>query len=259
MKKIFSNTFILLLLISSVLVGMGYTLKNRLSSIVIREHKFLKKAHFTTIQAHPVSDFDSGKQVKPDLYVQQIFSEQVCGAFFNGDEIKYILLGLIEHEQKSIKIASFRFTDGDIAEALVKAAKKNVMIQLISDFECPLLKYSKIPLLMQAGIDIRVFPVKGTQRDFRPLMHNKYMIFERNLLNTSVIVSGSYNFTYAAHRHNKENMMVSNHKKITDAFKKAFEELYHYSESYGRLKETGKTTTHHHLNWLTVIYQWIGC
>ena len=55
-------------------------------------------------------------------------------AFFSPDDnVQNLLIKLIDNEQLSIKLAIFSFTDGEIAQALMRAQARGVNIEIVTD------------------------------------------------------------------------------------------------------------------------------
>ena len=154
--------------------------------------------------------------------------------FSPRDDVKQLLIGLIDSERLRIDIASFRFTDIDLATALIRAAKRGVKIFMVSDRSCPDYHYSKIPqLAQQKAIAVRLFPPRrDMQRDRVALMHNKFMIFHRNLQGRSIVATGSYNYTKSASNLNQENVVVFDDTSAVDAYKNQFVSLFDRSEQF---------------------------
>lgn len=124
--------------------------------------------------------------------------------FAPDDSVKKVLVGLIHAEQEHIYVAIFSLTDIDIVQALIDAHHRGVTVEIVADTSC--LKYSgsKIVKLHEAGINVRTFPTE----DSRALMHNKFVVFVKNLNNQPILWTGSFNFTYSASRFNQENVLI---------------------------------------------------
>ena len=124
--------------------------------------------------------------------------------FSPDDSIKKVLIGLIHAEQEHIYVAIFSLTDIEIVQALIQAHHRGVAVEIVADTSC--LKYSgsKIVKLHEAGINVRNFPTE----DSKALMHNKFVVFTKNLNNQPILWTGSFNFTYSASRFNQENVLI---------------------------------------------------
>lgn len=178
------------------------------------------------------------QEYKPGLYAQSIVlnkNNQISKALFSPDDnIKRTLLDLIESEKKSIKIAIYTLTCKEIAMALIDAKNRGIKIEIVTDkyYQRPE-SYSKIDLLIQNNLSIYTFAPKA--KTSYCLMHNKFAIFENNILDRSIIWTGSFNWTKSANNSNQENVVINDDAEIIADFNKQFEILKDRSE----LKKNG--------------------
>jgi len=150
---------------------------------------------------------------------------KVKKSFFSPrDNISRVLEGLIDAEQRSIKIAIFTFTDKTIADALIAAYKRGVKVEVVADGESSALEYSKIPQLKKAGIPVYLFKPRG-DRQWRPLMHNKFIVFGETIFGKSLIWTGSFNITRSANERNRENVTILDDKELIADYAAEFEAL----------------------------------
>lgn len=199
--------------------------------------------------------------LKPAQFAQHTLIDQqgsVAQALFSPrDNVKEVLLGLIESEKKSLSIASFRLTDQDIAQALDAAARRGVIIRIIADRKCPEHPASKLTRLAKNNkIAIKLYPCTNQERDPAGLMHNKYIIFEQTINNKPLLWTGSFNFTRSAQTINQENVVILDNLKLIESYKQAFEELYEKSQVYGNGHE-GAKVEQHGLPWLAALWAWL--
>lgn len=144
--------------------------------------------------------------------------------FSPDDPIKDILVGLINCEKKSIKMAAYTLTHDDIAQALIAASKRNIKIEIVCDRYFASDRFSKIPLLANNKIPIFVFQVPE-DANLSGLMHNKIVIFESNIDNRKIMWTGSFNFTNRASTSNQENVIITDDKELSNAYNKQFDVL----------------------------------
>src|SRR5581483_7629989 len=108
--------------------------------------------------------------------------EKVSKAFFSPDDhVKDILLELIHAEKKRIALAIFTFTEKDIAQALIEAYARGVIIEIVADRGYGADKFSRIPQLANYKIPIWIYQTSDDERQ-SSLMHDKFCIFEDNFL-----------------------------------------------------------------------------
>lgn len=157
-----------------------------------------------------------------DGRVKQVF-------FSPDDSVQKVLLHLIEQEHESIKLTAFTFTDGDIAQALIEAQARGVSIELVVDPGCIRDKFSKVSLLGQNGFTIFVYDPsykKEKRSGFsNNIMHNKFVLFGKNLLDKSILWTGSFNITKSAHRYNQENVIVLDDEHCVEKYAQRFDIL----------------------------------
>jgi phosphatidylserine/phosphatidylglycerophosphate/cardiolipin synthase-like enzyme len=123
--------------------------------------------------------------------------------FSPKDHLAEQLISLIDAEQKSIHAAVYTFSHRGISEALIRAKKRGVDVEVVVDafsvkMRFPLLRLSR------SGIPVFVFdpPFDATKRQKAPLMHNKFCVFSGR-----AVWTGSFNFTYEATTANRENAL----------------------------------------------------
>jgi mitochondrial cardiolipin hydrolase len=143
-------------------------------------------------------------------------------AFFSpDDDLENLLIQLITVEQHSIKAAVFSFTNGDIAKALIHAHRRGIDIEIVTDISCLKDKFNKIDLLKKAGIKIFVYNPRNTSI-FNNIMHNKFVLFGKNVANKSLLWTGSFNFTKSAKINNQENIIIVDEMHLIERYRKQF-------------------------------------
>ena len=149
----------------------------------------------------------------------------VAQAFFSpDDELKSLLITLIDAEKKSIKIAIYTFTDKMISKALMRAHERGIAIECVVDPAYGNDRYSKIAHIANKGIPVWVYQSSLEERA-SSLMHNKFALFEDNIGHHSLIWTGSFNFTVRADERNQENVVILDNKRIIEKFANQFEVL----------------------------------
>lgn len=160
-------------------------------------------------------------QIQPLIKELEATEEQIHIDIFTPDtKIELLILSAIRAEKKSIKIACYKFNNTHIVEELHKAHKRGVKVEVIvdktnnSDDIIQLFRLYKIPYYEWSN------PEK-----LKAIMHAKFMLCEQNILDQSLILSGSYNFTHAAELCNTEHMNIHNNKTSYSKFKNQFRHL----------------------------------
>ena len=148
-------------------------------------------------------------------------THDVCHAFFSAsDDIHSILIDLIAHEQKAIKITMFMFTDKEIAQALLDARARGVSVEIIADSSSAKDRFSKIPFLKQEGIPSYEYCSSDQAGLIADCMHHKFVIFEKNYGDKAFLWTGSFNFTKNAAK-NQENVLITDNKNAIQQYREA--------------------------------------
>ncbi|MEQ9081017.1 MAG: phospholipase D-like domain-containing protein [Sandaracinaceae bacterium] len=118
----------------------------------------------------------------------------------------------LEEAQKSVDICVFTVTDDRLAAAILDAHRRGVAVRLLTDDDKSFDRGSDIERLEAAGVPVR------TDRSEHH-MHHKFALFDRALL-----ITGSYNWTRSAARHNRENLLVSDDPRLVGPYLRRFDE-----------------------------------
>ena len=125
----------------------------------------------------------------PDATLEALFTP--------GDAIDARLAALIEGAQQEVLVNAFSFTSRRIARALAAAHARGVRVELVADRTQALeLPGSAVPALVRDGVSVWL------DGNFAAA-HNKVMIIDE-----STLITGSFNFTVAAQKHNAENLLL---------------------------------------------------
>lgn len=122
-------------------------------------------------------------------------------AFAPGDQPTRLIISAIQAARKQILVQAFSFTHREIAEALLAARRRGIDVSVIADKRQAFkLKNSVTPSLASRGVAVFL----DGRHDSA---HDKVMIFDATEAAPTVI-TGSFNFTFAAHHRNAENLLV---------------------------------------------------
>jgi phosphatidylserine/phosphatidylglycerophosphate/cardiolipin synthase-like enzyme len=151
--------------------------------------------------------------------------QKVARALFSPDDkVAVTLIDLMRVERKRIVVAIYTITHKEIAQALIEASQRGVLIEVVVDPSYGTDRYSKVPLLANNKIPIWVYQSPMNERE-SSIMHNKFCVFEDNILHKTLIWTGSYNFTMRASTRNQENVIILDNEKIAKQYLEQFEEL----------------------------------
>lgn len=106
------------------------------------------------------------------------------------------IINVLDHAKKEIIVQAYSFTSAPIAQALVKAHRRGVKIQVILDKSQKSERYTSASFLSNAGIETFIDAAHA-------IAHNKIMIIDKE-----IIITGSFNFTKAAEERNAENLLI---------------------------------------------------
>lgn len=162
------------------------------------------------VGAHPIASI-------AEMAVQACFSPQgKCSSH---------ILREIDNAKKELLVAVYAFTSESLAEALVRAKRRGVNVQVIIDREFDsrnqaskgkLLEAQKIPVRRLAG-----GRSSNSERD-AGLMHQKFAIVDNQ-----IVFTGSYNWTHSADTVNDENLLVfRDAAPLAEEFRKIFVRLW---------------------------------
>ncbi len=149
-------------------------------------------------------------------------------AFTPWDNAEAMIVDGIRRAKHQILVQAFSFTSRALANALIAAKKRGVDVQVMADREQTFSgEASRIPDLVQAGIAVAL-EVRYQSA------HNKVMVMDAGTAD-AVVITGSYNWTYAAQYKNAENVLILRHSPdIADAYaanwKRHFAEALPYAE-----------------------------
>jgi mitochondrial cardiolipin hydrolase len=144
---------------------------------------------------------------EPDQNSTQVY-------FSPGDDCPQIIVNQLERASSSIDICVFTITDNRIADAIRDAFVRGVAVRIISDNDKSLDPGSDIERLMGLGVPVRI-----DQTDHH--MHHKYAVFDQK-----TTLTGSYNWTRSADKHNDENFLITSDAVINRAYLGHFGRLW---------------------------------
>ena len=131
-----------------------------------------------------------------------------------------LILKEIDKAQKTIKVQAYFFTSKEIAQALIRAHLKGIKVIVIADKSQRKTHHTQVKGLKSNGIAI-LFDTKPA------IAHNKIIIIDE-----SIILTGSYNFTKAAELRNAENLIVIKNKDIARQYLENFNKRLAVSTSH---------------------------
>jgi phosphatidylserine/phosphatidylglycerophosphate/cardiolipin synthase-like enzyme len=104
--------------------------------------------------------------------------------------------------RSEILVQAYSFTSKPIAEALIRAEKEGVHVEIILDKSNRSARYSAADFTAHMGIPTYIDAEHS-------IAHNKIMVIDGE-----TVITGSFNFTKAAEEHNAENLLVLKSKDL---------------------------------------------
>lgn len=146
-----------------------------------------------------------------------LFDTAASAYFSPGKDPEDHILGFIKGCAKTLDIAIYSLTSGEICAAIFAADKRGVAVRLIFDFDNGHSKYSAWTKWIQAApgnIQVKFKSEPG-------LMHNKFAIGDEK-----AVITGSYNWTETAEKVNHENLVIIRLEPVVRAFIIEFDSMW---------------------------------
>jgi|GEM_PF-1086492 len=124
------------------------------------------------------------------------------------------VIAQISRAVNSIDVAMYSFTSDPIAQALVNAKGRGVIVRVLLDRSQAQSSYSKASFLASCGIQVSLYTHSGK-------MHNKIAIIDG-----AVVITGSFNWSNVAEERNQENMLVITDSWVAQIYENRFNTLW---------------------------------
>lgn len=176
---------------------------------------------------------DSYKPFNSKIQYENGFVEVWFGPGFKENSAKQRMLDLIESAQESIDIIIWRMTDEDIAKALFNKANSGVKVRILTDDYYIWSQGSAISNLFEGAVkkDLKNIEIvsdfrktlnfKNEAEYFNPYLHQHTMIID-----DSIVLSGTNNWTYNGFFKNDESVLISDVDFFVDGFMNSFDTNY---------------------------------
>jgi len=126
----------------------------------------------------------------------------------------HAFLDYLGSARSTLEICVFTITDDRISNAIIKSHAHGIKVRVITDDDQSTMLGSDIQKFRDAGIQVKM--------DHTPFhMHHKFAVIDRSLL-----INGSFNWTKGASTANCENVMITNNDEFVKAFSNHFEEMW---------------------------------
>jgi len=147
----------------------------------------------------------------------------LCEAVFSpGGGCESRIVAAISEAKKNIRIQMYIFTSKRIGDAVAKAAKRGVNVELILDKSQEKMTYGPWRVLRRDGVKVYFDADHDTA-------NNKVVILDKH-----TVITGSYNFTKAAEEKNAENILIiRNDTDLVNAYLENFKEHLKHARRAG--------------------------
>ncbi len=146
--------------------------------------------------------------LRPGLSIDNI---QVENYFSPVDEVMSKLIALVNSAQKSIRVIAFTYTDTDLAGAMISQYKTGLRVEGVIESRGAT-RGALVPLFC-AGLPVMMDGNKYT-------MHHKVIIID-----DSIVVTGSFNFTQSADTANDDNVLIIHNPAIAGLYNQEFDRV----------------------------------
>jgi len=164
-------------------------------------------------------------EVCPEVLVASLSKESLCRWQVkfspNGGAEKQVV-DTIMKSNKSIYMLSYSFTSKKIAESLVYMRTLGTDVQVILDPSNEHGKGSEMDTLLNSNVEVYI-------DDKHAIAHNKVVISNRQK-----VLTGSFNFTNAAEKHNAENSLLLDCPGLAEVYITEFEVHKSHSRKISR-------------------------
>jgi cardiolipin hydrolase len=134
--------------------------------------------------------------------------------FSPGTEIKATIVNILREAQSTLDLCVFTISDKELADQILACHRQKVKVRIITDDEKIRDEGSEIYLFEQNGIEIKI-----DHSHYR--MHNKFGIIDNR-----IAITGSFNWTYTATKHNQENLLATSNYDIVKQYQNEFNRLW---------------------------------
>ncbi|GAB4568847.1 MAG: phospholipase D-like domain-containing protein [Anaerolineales bacterium] len=199
--------------------GMNYTDSGAYedNNVLMRIRSVKMAENFTREFEEMYVDDKFGDNVRADTPNPRVTMDGTpMDVYFSPDDgVQAILLDILSEAQESIYFMAFSFTADPLGNVIRQRAESGVTVAGVMDEEQVKSNVgTEYDSFRQAGLDVYVDTTPGQ-------MHHKIIIVDE-----SIVIVGSYNFTNSAETRNDENLLVIYNETIAAQFMKEFERVY---------------------------------
>ena len=186
-------------------------------------HPKIPKGNISKLQSTIADIFSKKKDIKKykiitNYLIKKYYKPKpvICECyFFPNPSNEQRVVNMFRTCKKTLDVAIFTFTRDSIAQAILEAKQRGVKVRCIGDDGNSKVKGSDVRLLASVGI-----PCK-TDNNLRFHMHNKMAIIDN-----SVVITGSFNWTNQAINKNQDNILFIEDKDIANQYTEYYNKIW---------------------------------
>ena len=199
--------------------GMNYTDSGTYedNNVMMRIHSVKMAENFTKEFEEMFVDDRFGDNVLAETPNPRVTLDGTpVDVYFSPDDgVQAILFDILSEAQESIYFMAFSFTADSLGDVIRERAEAGVTVAGVMDEEqVKSNQGTEYDAFRQAGLDVYIDGNPGQ-------MHHKIMIVDE-----SIVIVGSYNFTNSAETRNDENLLVIYNDEIAAQFLEEFKRVY---------------------------------
>lgn len=134
--------------------------------------------------------------------------------FSPGTDILESISDLLKQARKTLDICVFTITDERLAGDIWDCHHRGVQVRIITDDDKMYDHGSAIKDLKNAGIYVKI-------DHSRYHMHHKF-----GIIDSRIVFTGSFNWTYSASKHNQENLLITTNSDIVNQYSDQYQILW---------------------------------
>lgn len=127
------------------------------------------------------------------------------------------IIQTIDASQREVLVQAYGFTHNGIAQALVRAHRRGVAVRVLMDQKSQATNSYVVGVLTEAHVVLRL---DGKHA----IAHNKVMVIDQSL-----VITGSLNFTNGAATRNAENTLILRSEALAEQYRQAWQTHWEHS------------------------------
>jgi phosphatidylserine/phosphatidylglycerophosphate/cardiolipin synthase-like enzyme len=148
-----------------------------------------------------------------------ISAEVLAVAFTPPSGGGQVIVKAIDDSREEVLVQAYGFTHNAIAQALLRAQQRGVKVQVLLDKKSSQTNRYVIDLLEAAALPVKFDGAHA-------IAHNKVMVID-----ASVVVTGSYNFTNSADTRNAENILVLRSPDLAKSYRENWQTHWSHGQA----------------------------